>query len=440
MNRVLRHAHILTEDTNQTIIEDGALVIEDHTIAFVGPDDTLPAKYTSFEMIDASDCLLLPSLINCHTHTGMLAFRSLGDDVADRLRRFLLPMEKSCMTEALASASAALAIAEMQLSGIGCAVDMYYYEKAIVKTASLMGFRLFGGETIIKESPCNSKTEHEGLTYAELLRESERDNPFYTMVYAPHAPYSVSSPTLKTIHDLALKNESKWTMHLSEMDFELEQIALHYGMTPIAYLESLGVLSDHLLAVHCIHTTDEDLSLLAKHKTAVVHCPGANAKAGKGVARVTDMLQRGIPVCLGTDGPSSGNTLDMFTQMKLCAILQKNAHKDRTLLQARQVVPMVTTVAAKALGMEDRLGSLEVGKDADILVLGLEMPNAIPCFDPYSALIYSMGVQNVRHLFTRGEWVVKDHQLTQCNLSVLKEEFLKAAEPFFREAKIRLKE
>lgn len=431
---------ILTEDKNQTIIEDGALVIEGQAIAFIGPDETLPARYASFEMLDCTDCLLLPSLINCHTHTGMVAFRSLGDDIADRLRRFLLPLERSCMTERLASSSASLAIAEMQLAGIGSAVDMYYYEKTIAHIASKMGFRLFGGETIMEGSPCNSKTAAQGLSYAEDLRESEKNNPYYQTVYAPHAPYSVSGSTLKTVHELAHRHQTKWTMHLSEMDFELEQFALQHQMTPIGYLEHLGILDDHLLAVHCIHTTDEDLALLAKRHTTVVHCPGANAKAGKGVARVHDMIRLGIQVCLGTDGPSSGNTLELFTQMKLCAILQKNAQNDRTLLKAREVVPMATSIAAKALGMGDSLGSLEVGKQADILVLGLDGPNTTPCFDPYSTLVYSAGVQNVRHLFTRGEWVVKDQQLTKSNLKDLRKQFIEIAQPFFAEAKKRLRE
>ncbi|MDY0288273.1 MAG: amidohydrolase [Sphaerochaeta sp.] len=438
MNMVFRHALILTENTDQTIIEDGALVIEGHTIAYVGPEGLLPHRYASFEMLDCSDCLLLPSLINSHTHTGMVAFRSLGDDIADRLRRFLLPLERSCMTATLASASAALAIAEMQLAGIGCALDMYYYEKEIAQRASEMGFRLFGGETIMEDSPCNSKSSKQGLIYANSLHESEKDNPYYKPVYAPHAPYSVSSSTLKTISGLAHKSDLKWTMHLSEMDFELELFASHYNMTPIAYLDSLGILDDRLIAVHCIHTTDEDLTLLARHKTAVVHCPGANAKAGKGVARVCSMMQRGITVCLGTDGPSSGNTLDLFTQMKLCAILQKNAQGDRTILKAREVVPMVTSNAAKALGVGDTLGSLEVGKEADILVLGLDRPNTTPCFDPYSVLVYSAGVQNVRHLFIRGEWMVKDQELVKSDLKALREGFLEAAQPFFAEARARL--
>ena len=438
MNLVFRHALILTEDKDQTIIEDGALVIEGQTIAYIGPDAMLPTQYASFSMLDCTDCMVLPSLINCHTHTGMVAFRSLGDDIADRLRRFLLPLEKSCMTEQLAKASASVAIAEMQLSGIGCALDMYFYEKGIAQKASAMGFRLFGGETIMEESPCNSKTAEEGFLYAEGLRESEKDNLYYRPVYAPHAPYSVSGSSLKTIQKEAHKHHVKWTMHLSEMDFELEQFASQYKMTPIAYLESLGILDDHLLAVHCIHTTDDDLDLLAKHNTTVVHCPGANTKAGKGVARIFAMLQRGIKVCLGTDGPSSGNTLDMFTQMKLCAILQKNAQGNRTILPAKEVVPMVTSIAASALGMQESLGSLEVGKQADILVLSLEEPNTTPCFDPYSVLVYSAGVQNVRHLFTRGEWVVKDKQLTKSNLKKIREEFLEAAQPFFAEAKKRL--
>ncbi|MGH0054509.1 MAG: amidohydrolase family protein, partial [Sphaerochaetaceae bacterium] len=168
MQTVLRHAYILTQDGKQTIYTDGALVIENETIAYVGEDSRIPSRYASFPTLDCSDCLLMPSLINCHTHTGMVAFRSLGDDIADRLRRFLLPLERACMTPHLAKASAALAIAEMQLSGIGCAVDMYYFEKELAKLATSMQFRLYGGETIIENSP-NCTTVDEALAYAKAI-------------------------------------------------------------------------------------------------------------------------------------------------------------------------------------------------------------------------------------------------------------------------------
>ncbi len=427
---VFRHATILTENNKQQVITDGALAFEGNTITYVGQDSALPKRYTTFLQLECSDCLLLPSFTNCHTHTGMVAFRSLGDDIPDRLRRFLLPLERSCMTRELAKASAAIAIAEMQLAGIGRAVDMYYYEQDIAKLAEQMHFSLFAGETIMEESPCNSSTAEQAIAYGKEIPTGF----FVHRIFAAHAPYSVATEHLKTLQALAETEHTRWTMHLSEMDFEMEQYASTYGMTPIAYLESQGLLDKNLLAVHCIHTTDDDLSLLAKHNVAVVHCPVANAKSAKGVARIHQMIKKGIPVCLGTDGPASGNTLDLFTQMRLCAILQKNTHGDRSLLPAAEVVPMATSVAARVLGMEKSSGSLEVGKDADILVLGLTKPNMQPCFDPYSVIVYSAGVQNVRHLFTKGSWVVRDHHLTYGDEKVLRLQFQQAAKRFYAEA------
>lgn len=427
---VFRHATILTENDKQHVITDGALAFEGTAITYVGQDSALPNRYASFEQLDCSDCLLLPSFTNCHTHTGMVAFRSLGDDIADRLRRFLLPLERTCMTKELAKASAALAIAEMQLAGIGRAVDMYYYEQDIAKLAEEMHFSLFCGETIMEESPCNCNTAEQAIAYGKDIPNGS----FVHRMYAAHAPYSVDDDHLKVLQALAKREQTRWTMHLSEMDFEMDHYASTYGMTPIAYLDSRGLLDEHLLAVHCIHTTDDDLRLLAKRDVAVVHCPVANAKSAKGVARVHEMLKMGIPVCLGTDGPASGNSLDLFTQMRLCTILQKNAQLDRSLLPATEVVPMVTSVAARVLGMEKSSGSLEVGKDADILVLGLTKPNMQPCFDPYSVVVYSAGVQNVRHLFTKGSWVVRDHRLAYADEKQLRLQFLQAATGFYAEA------
>ncbi len=427
---VFRHATILTENYKQHVIADGALAFEGTTITYVGPDSAFPKRYDTFLQLDCSDCLLLPSLTNCHTHTGMVAFRSLGDDIADRLRRFLLPLERTCMTQELAKASAALAIAEMQLAGIGRAVDMYYYEQDIAKLAEQMHFSLFCGETIMEESPCNRSTTEQAIAYGKDIPNGT----YVHRMYAAHAPYSVTIDHLKTLQALAKREQARWTMHLSEMDFEMEYYASSFGMTPIAYLESHGLLDKNLLAAHCIHTTDDDLRLLAKHNVAVVHCPVANAKSAKGVARIHAMLQKGIPVCLGTDGPASGNSLDLFTQMRLCAILQKNAQGDRSLLPASEVVPMATSVAARVLGIEKSSGSLEVGKDADILVLGLTKPNMQPCFDPYSVVVYSAGVQNVRHLFTKGSWVVRDHHLAYADEKELRLRFQQAATGFYAEA------
>jgi cytosine/adenosine deaminase-related metal-dependent hydrolase len=424
-------------DAQLSTYEDGALVVEDDSLVYVGPDRDIPPCLLEGcdEELDLSDTVVLPSFINCHTHLGMVAFRTLGDDVADRLKRFLIPLENQCMTEELAVASARLAMAEMQLAGVGAAVDMYFFEVAIAKAAVEMGFRLWAGETLMSAPHCDTVDVAGGLEISRHLISLCMHHPLIVPIIAPHAPYSTSFEELKLAQQLAREQGLLWTMHVSEMDFEMRSFRDVHGTTPIGQLSRLGLLDDSLLAVHCIHATDEDIQLLARSGTSVVHCPGANIKAAKGLARIPVMRDQGVVVGLGTDGPSSGNTLDLFTQMKLYAILHKNELKDRTAIPARSVVPLCTSEAAKMLKSYDRIGSLEVGKRADILVLGLDAPNMVPAYDPYSLIVYSSGVQNVRHVLTNGEWVVRDHRLTRVDLKALRTEFLHIAEPFVAAAK-----
>ncbi|AEV28703.1 cytosine deaminase-like metal-dependent hydrolase [Sphaerochaeta pleomorpha str. Grapes] len=436
MKYVLRHATILTMDTEETVLSDGSLVIEGDTIIYVGKDSALPPSLpaTCDQELDLCDTIVMPALINGHTHMGMIAFRSLGDDCPDRLRRFLIPLENVCMTQELAYASSRLAMAEMLLSGTSCAVDMYFFEDVVAAAANEMGFRLYAGETLMEDPHCDAQDGQQGLEKTEALIAQSRGNSLVTPIIAPHAPYSNTVEVLKKAQALAKEHDLLWTMHLSEMDFEMEKYQNEYGLSPIAFLARQGLLDSSLLAAHCIHTSDEDIALLAKSGTRVIHCPGANFKSAKGLARCPKMREEGILVGLGTDGPASGNTLDLFTQMKLYAILHKNGLHDRTAIPAKSVVPLCTSEAAKVLKADHTIGSLEVGKKADILVLGLDQPNMVPCHDPYSVVVYSSGVQNVMHVFVNGKWVVRDHKLTGVSLSQLRDEFFLAAQPFFEEA------
>ncbi len=368
---------------------------------------------------------------------GMVSFRTLGDDLADRLTRFLIPLENEYMNADLACASSRLAIAEMQLAGVSSALDMYFFEDQVARAAKDMGFRLWAGETLLADPHCDALDGAEGLDICRKLIASYRDDPLITPVIAPHAPYSTTLEDLKAAQALAREHGLLWTMHLSEMDFELKMFRESYDETPIGYLSRHGLLDSSLLAVHCIHTTDADIRLLAQSRTSVVHCPGANIKAAKGLARVPEMREQGIRASLGTDGPASGNTLDMFTQMKLYAILHKNASRDRTAIPARSVVPLCTSEAARILHADARIGSLETGKKADILVLGLDAPNMVPAYDPYSLIVYSSGVQNVRHLFINGDWVIRDHRLTRVDIKELRRDFLHLAQPFFEAVRRR---
>lgn len=433
---LIKNVRILTMNKTMDDFPGGSIHIEGDTIKAVTPrgekpNDCLAADVT---VIDGRGAIAIPGLINAHTHVGMIPFRSLGDDCADRLRRFLLPLENRAMTRELIAQSAKYACAEMLLSGITCFLDMYYFEDEIARAVKEMGLRALLGETVMGEKTCDSPEPYGGLILAdEFIREWQKDD-LITPIIAPHAPYSNSPESIQKAAAIAEKYGVPLSMHVSEMDYEMEQFKKNYGQTPIAFLDSLGVLSSRFIAAHCIHATEKDISILASRGTAVAHCIGANTKAGKGVAPIKEMLEADIPVALGTDGPSSGNTLDMFTQFDLFAKFHKTIHNDRTLFPAREIVKLATSGAAKALGLGSITGSLEAGKRADITLIETESVNMFPIFDPYSVLVYSAKAANVDTVFVNGKLLVQNKKLTRNDLGELRENLREEMGFFSQEA------
>jgi cytosine/adenosine deaminase-related metal-dependent hydrolase len=251
---------------------------------------------------------------------------------------------------------------------------------------------------------------------------------------APHAVNTNSPEKIQEAAALARRYDVPITMHVSEMDYEMEYFRKVHATTPIAFLDSLGVLSPRFIAAHCIHADPEDVRILARSGAAVAHCIGANTKSAKGVAPVKGMLEAGVPVALGTDGPASGNTLDMFTQFDLFAKFHKTAHRDRTLFPASEILALATSGAAAALGVEDRIGSIEPGKKADIILVETESVNMFPCFDPYSVLVYSAKAANVDTVFVNGRLLVRGKKLTGLSLPDIRRDLDEAMGPFRREA------
>ncbi len=423
---VLRHGWIVTMDDCLTEFRDGYIVMDGGRILSVGNDSEIPPMYSGLPYENLGGNLVFPSLINTHTHLGMVSFRSLADDYPDRLHRFLMPLENRAMTRELARASTKLAIAEMLLSGISSALDMYYFESDVAKAAREMDFRLWAGETMLDASHPDSEDFKGG--FAELENLLELKDELITPVVAPHAPYSLSIEHLHDCFEYANKNGLMWTMHLSEMPFEFSSFGDRYGMTPIEKLDSENLLSDELIAAHLLLLGKNDIDILSRRGVRVSHCPGSNSKAAKGVSAVPEMLAEGCLCSLGTDGPSSGNTLDMFTQMKLYADLQKNRLHDRSSVPAREIVPLVTSMAGRVLN--SKIGVLKAGYRADVLVLSRERPNMIPCYDPYSVLVYSAQSQNVKDVYVEGKQLVKNGRLIAVDYSALVEEFERASFDF----------
>ncbi|MCB5955508.1 amidohydrolase [Enterococcus sp. CWB-B31] len=436
MTTLIKNVHVLTMDDEMKEYKKGYVLIDEENISAVG--EWKEQNIQSDEVIDGSGSLLLPGFVNTHTHAGMIPFRSLGDDVPDRLRRFLFPLE-AFMTKGLVKASSAYAISEMLLSGVTGFCDMYYFEDQVAEVCEEFHVRAVVGETIIDMPTCDSSDHSGGLSYCETFLPKWQGHPLITPAIAPHAPNTNTNEALEKIVEMSKKYDVPITMHVAEMDYEMKELAEKYGLTPFGYLEKLGFMEQPFIMAHCIHMSEDDIALTAKYaETAkIAHCIGANTKSAKGVAPVKAMLEAGLTVGLGTDGPSSGNTLDLFSQMKLFANFHKTYEKDRALFPAKEIVRLATRGGAETLGFHET-GSIQSGKKADLIMVETESVNMFPIFDPYSALVYSANPSNVQQVWVNGRLLVENHQLVEHDLKQIRSNLYKQMDKFVAEAKKRM--
>ena len=420
-----RNAWILTMDNRMTEYSNGYLIFDNDIIQEIGSMTNYIADKAD-KWIDAKGGILLPGFINTHTHCGMIPFRSLGDDCPDRLRRFLFPLEKEVVDETLIELSTAYAIAEMQLAGITTMCDMYYFENVVADVAKNMNMRAFVGETIINQPTPDSTNTKESMAYTVDLIDKWQHDKLIHPIIAPHAPNTNTEQCLRNILELSKLYQVPITLHVSEMSYEMEYFREKYNQTPIEFLESIGFFEVPVVLAHCIMLTKNDIKILEKYpNVSVVHCIGANTKSAKGVAPIRSLLEHGVTVALGTDGPSSGNTLDIFTQMRMMANFQKTYLKDRAAFPAKEIVRLATFGGARALGLEHEIGSLKVGKKADLTLVETQSVNMFPIYDAYAALVYSANATNVRDVWVDGVSVVKDKKLTKFSVEKLQSELKK---------------
>ena len=436
MKIAIKNANIITMDKYMTHIENGYVIIKDDKIAMIG--DMKDYENIAEDEIDAQGGILMPGMINTHTHISMIPFRSLGDDCKDRLRRFLFPLEIEFMTKELVYKSAKYAICELLLNGVTTIMDMYYFEDEVARAADELGIRGVLGETIVNFPSCDSEKAYGGLEYGEKFIKKWVGNKRITPFIAPHAPNTNNTDSLIKANNLSKKYNVPLSMHISEMDYELEYYKEKYNKTPIEYLDSIGVLSERLVAAHCIFLTENDINLLKKHYVKVAHCIGSNTKSAKGVSPISKLLQNGINVGLGTDGPSSGNTLDIITQFKLFANFHKVANKDRSIFPSNEIVKLGTIDGAKVLNKEKEIGSIEIGKKADLVILETKSPNMFPIFDIYSTLVYSANAGNIDTVFVNGKCLVKDKKLLGIDFEKIKQELKEEMKNFAKKAKQKL--
>ncbi|MGN0773529.1 MAG: amidohydrolase [Candidatus Ventricola sp.] len=429
MNTLFEHAWILTMDDAFTEHRDGWLLVSGGTIEALG-GGAYAGQSKIDERIDCRGGILLPGFVNTHCHASMVPFRTMGDDCPDRLRRFLFPLENEAMTPELVYLGAKYGVAEMLLAGVTTFVDMYYFEDEVARVCLQTGMRGYLGETIIGQTTCDSPdAPYGGFALAEEMFARYRGCDLVRPIVAPHGTTTLHADALRRCHEMALRHDALMTLHVSEMDYEMKHFA-GLGMTPMQFMDSIGAADEHLLAAHCIHLTAEDVALMARRGVRAAHCIGSNTKAGKGVAPVKQLREAGVAVGLGTDGPSSGNTLSMFDQMRLFAVCHKTANRDRSLFPAREIVALATRGGAQALGAQEEFGQLKPGMRADLALVETGSVNMFPVYNPYSALVYSANASNVEAVMAGGVLRVRDKRLTQIDLPALRAQLAGAMRAF----------
>jgi cytosine/adenosine deaminase-related metal-dependent hydrolase len=417
---VVTHAYVVTMDASKHIDDDGAVVIKDGHIVAVGPA-AIAARYAAPKTIDAAGDIVMPGMVNAHTHASMAVFRGLGDDVPDRLTRFIFPLEHKLVDRELVYWGALHGMVEMVQGGVTTMADMYYFEDEVARGAQKIGMRGVLGETILNAPAPDASEPYGGIAYAERFIKEFRGDRLVTPAFAPHAPYTVDAEHLKIIQKKADADDVPILMHVAEMADEVASFKKNFNETPVEYLDSIGLLSARLVAAHCIFVTDSDIALLKTRNVGVSHNMVANIKSAKGVAPAWKMFNDGIRVGLGTDGPMSGNTLDIIGQLGYVAKVQKLANHDRNIMPAVDVVEMATMGGARALHMEDRIGSLEVGKLADLILLDHNSTVMTPFYDVYSTLVYAASAHDVRSTIIDGRLIMEDRKIQTIDAADVRE-------------------
>ena len=411
---IITRAHIVTMNAAREVIEDGAIIIRDSRIVAIG-SSSIAANYSAAKTIDARGDLVFPGLINTHTHASMTVFRGLGDDVPDRLRRFIFPLEKNLIDRELVYWGALHGFIEMIEGGVTTAVDMYYFEDEVARAAKLVGIRGVLGQSILNFPTPDSPVPYGGLAYAKKFAADWANDPLITPALAPHAPYSLDAEHLRLVAKASAELNLPILMHVAEMTDEISTLRRERNQTPVEYLDSLGLLTPRLVAAHCIFVTDSDIALLKARDVGIAHNMVANIKSAKGVAPGLKMHDDGLRIGLGTDGPMSGNTLDLIGQLGYVAKLHKLDRKDRNVMPALKVVEMATLGGARALHREKDLGSLEPGKLADLIILDHNSTALVPLYDVYSTLVYAASPRDVRTTVIHGRVVMEDRKILTLN-------------------------
>ncbi|HIF51687.1 MAG TPA: TRZ/ATZ family hydrolase [Thiotrichaceae bacterium] len=414
---------IIPVEPKNTVHENYSVAIKDGKIEAILPTDKARAKFTATEEHNLGNHALIPGLVNAHTHAAMNLFRGLADDLPlmDWLNNHIWPAETKWVNPDFVKDGTEIAIAEMIRSGTTCFNDMYFFPDQTAEVCTHVGMRVVVGLILIDFPTAWAKDADEYIFKGEQVHDTYRHDPLINTAFAPHAPYTVSDEPLKRISVIAEELDIPIHMHIHETAFEVEQSIELHGKRPLQRLSELGLLSPRMLAVHMTQLEKAEIKELAKLSVSVVHCAESNLKLASGFCPVGELVKAGVNVCLGTDSAASNNDLDMLGEMRTAALLAKGVSNNSTCLDAHTTLKMATLNGAKALGLNDTIGSLKKGKQADIVAIDLNQLETAPLYDPVSQIVYSANRQQVSDVWIAGKQLLKDRELTNMEYSKLME-------------------
>ncbi len=415
---------IVTMDPVNSIIEEGGVAIKQGRIIAIGSRTEIKNLYNSNNIIDATDKVILPGLINGHAHTAMALFRGLADDLElqNWLTNYIFPAEARNVNEDFVRIGTRLGLAEMIKGGTTTFADMYYFEDAVAEETAKAGVRGVLGQGVMDFPAPDGKTFDEGMQIAEKYIEKWQGHDLIVPAIAPHSPYIVSKDHLIAVSELSKQTGAPILIHVSETKQEVERIEKEHGASPVTYLKNIGFLNNQVIIAHMVFPKAEEIDILKNSGAGVVHNPHSNMKLASGIAPVPEMLLADIPVGLGTDSAASNNDLNIWDEMDMAAKLHKVATGDPKAVTAKEALEMATIRGARALHLERDIGSLEVGKKADLIILDMDALHQTPCYNIYSNLVYATKASDVNTVVINGVVVMRDHTLLTLNEETIKEQ------------------
>lgn len=424
----IKNARVLTMDANFTEYHNTNILIRNGRIEHIGSVDHL-APIKASTIVDASRMILLPPFFNGHNHAAMSLFRGLSNDVPlmTWLQKYIWPAEKKYINAKNVHLGTLVSGIEMIRSGTNIFADMYFFEEEVAKASIELGMRCILGEAILDFPTPNGKIPENGLKYTQDLYQKYKTEALVSVSIPAHAPYTCSTSILSSVADLSKELKIPATIHVSETSQEVTDSMKAHGKSPVKYLADLGFFDYHTICYHCIHLSAHDIKILNEKKVSVITLPNSNTQLASGITPVPELLKSDICLGLGTDGAASNNNMSLLSDMQMMIKLQKLAHLNSTILNAKTALKIATSNGAKAYGMQNDLGSIEIGKFADIQFIDIDSPHMQPMYDPYAQIVYSMHENDVKHLMVSGHFIMKDRNILNVDEERIKYEALRFA-------------